>query len=905
MCMKHIFSILLFLAVSLIPLAAQTPENLLNDPRITKGVMDNGLTYYLVQNSTQKGYADFFLVQKVGTSMESSSQKGMTELIGNMGVRSTRNFPDGDLYAFINQLGMSVKEDCKTIVGANQCLFGLSNIPVGAGESVIDSALLVLFNISSCININENKIQSDKTFFLNNHLGGMTPSIRAENYLKSELFKGTVFAPPTPQELSHSIANISSGDIRDYYATWSRPDLQAIIVVGDIDPTAIASKVRMLFQATSKGTSPTPREYGINPSFIGPQKIFFKDNEASSARISLYLVSDAIPVEYRSTAVALVNDYMGHMMMDVICRRLKLQAEALPFHISSIDIDYGRWLDLNDKESYKIEIVTSPGYASDAYKFLLTEIERLNKYGISVDEYNLASDKYISTLNYQYDWRIKTSNDVFTDRCIENFIDGYSLASIELCKEYIDKMMYHINVEKLNSFIHSYIVPANRLFYCVSPEDVNMDIDCGSIDPYTPSSQVVDTTKIDIVSGKIVTTSKEPISGATMWTLSNGAIVLLKDSKIEPSRVYFKAFAKGGISSIDDNASLSPDFLNLVANIGSKESPSSLSRGVSYFSSHLNGSFSSSDVDLFMNGIYRSFTDFKYHDEAFGIINDYRNDMLLYAGNDPSAVLNRMKSDVARPQNEGTEINYHYVADQIKEMFSNAADYTFVFVGDIDENLYKAPVCKFIASLPGNPHTKNTGDINKFSIERFDKTTLAYLNMDPNREYHNIRVTLPSPFDIKGRALSNAISTLLERKIVDKMVDEGVSVNIRSRIKRFPKEVISIDFSFVTKDNDDNIDEVFKSILKDISSEGVDNREWSAIRASVINGFDRKEQMDNNFWIDVLNDRFLYGKDFYSQYDKEVDSITLETVNETLKDYLDKAIIAISLIKPNDNSHSN
>ncbi len=931
--MKSIFfSILSFLTLIISPyISAQEIGVLPNDPRIMKGTMSNGLTYYLVKNPVLKGYADFYLLQKVGVASEQEWQKGMTDLLVTMGLRNTKNFPNGDLFTYLDNLGMVSRRDFKMRVGNDECAYGLSNVPVGRGDSVMDSTLLAFFNFSAGINILPESLPSDKEFFANYFSSILDLQRRGNDQLRRNIMKGTRYYTPYPEAIFDMVYSYDVSDIRSYYTMWSRPDRQAIIVVGDIDPASVKSKILTLFQATPKYSGEEIDQSVIFPELTGPQFIIANDSEVYSSEVSLYLTTKTLPDQYRKTAVPILTDFMNSVMIYITKERLETQAQLSDFPISSISVNYGSFMDINNIESLKISVTTSPRYEENAFSFIINEIERINRYGVTNSEFMRAYDSYLNKLQYIYDWRMNLPNKVYVDRCAYNFLDDYSLASIEMLKNYIDKASFRFGSEPMNIYLKSFFgSESNRIFTFLSPinnNDVNHEERYRSLyeselakQKERPISPVATALTFDNepVPGKIVATAKEPITGATMWTLSNGALVLVKKTKNVPQRVSFEAFAKGGLSLLNDNYYVNGLLINDILDRGGIGSANSMvaqqlirskdilfDRQIFPSTCSASGEFSSDDLKTFLQIVNLNFTKFSIDDFAFSKYKGEIEDKSKYLSSNPQMQFSEIVGDVVVAKKEGTQIPLSSLLDAnhrdfavnfINESYSNAADFVFVFAGDIDEELLKEPVCKYIASLNGNSARKTNWKEGPYSIEKFDKVNSNTTTMSFPRCYHNFRFSVKSPFSVEEMALSNVVAQIIERKVIDRMLDEGVFVNANKQFNKYPEEMMTLDFTFMTKDLSKDSEADISNILAELADKGVDDKEVREVKGIVLNHSLSMENFNNSYWIEILKNRFLYAKDFYTKNKEAINSLSLSRVNSALKTYINTGAKGVTIL---------
>ncbi len=920
--MKKLFAVPLFVILLTLNLAAQSVEKLPSDPRIKSGKMANGLTYYIVQNSVIPGYANFYLVQQLGTSLEEPSQKRMTEIVGNMGLRGTRNFPGKTIVSYMDELGLTQERDYGISIGADESLYRISNVPVKKSVAVIDSTLLILFNWSSGINLDEQDVEKEKVLFVNNFVEEMNADKREKLAIRKEVFQGTPYAPLGQEELITQINGYTSKDLRSYYYKWSRPDLQAIVIVGDIDPATIESKIKTLFQASPKYLETAKRNYVSLPDNKGVEVLTVSDKEATASKVILSIKSDPVPRSLRNSAVPYLTDYMNYLLEFLVKDRLVTYQKRVSAPIKFNEIEYGKYFGVQAKDAFTIEIEVAPEKVENVMAFLVAELDMIKKFGFTDEEFTRARNRYMDYVNYRYDWRGITPNAAYAKRCIDNYLYGFSLASIEMHKEYMDKVKRSVQLEQFNTYASTFLkLTDNISLVCTFPSgkgsvelpssDRLLQVYNTALnmkkDPRVSLPTLTSFAKKEIVPGTIVTETKEPISNSSLWMLSNGANVIFKQTQTEPKKVHFMAVAKGGLSLCPGVSPFMEKYINEIVALGTlggensvavskmkKDLGIELEKNFSLSLSKLEGKTFSSYLPKLMELAYLNFRESGADAEAFASFKEQKKNLFRFVSNNPEMVFadslecelymgNRASLDYSSILDT---TNYSKVADFISESFSNAANFTFIIVGDADEVQLKELVCKYIASLPGNINKRESWRVLPFYFSKRDKDNHFTMPMEYPRSLYDYTLFFPVPFNVENRIISGIVSQAIEREVVSCMADLGITVRTKNSFKKYPEEFMTIDFSFVTNEYSHKNVEKIGEILSALSEKGISSEELQRVKSGLKAQFIFREKADNSFWAEILENRFIYGKDMYSRYLSTLDSLTVETINAALKGYI-------------------
>ncbi|MBQ0006095.1 MAG: insulinase family protein, partial [Alistipes sp.] len=342
--------------------SAQNKVIIPNDPSIITGKMTNGLTFYMVKDSeTRKGYADFYMVQNWGTSVEQPAEKGMTSLLAGMNLTESRGFPAGTMFISLTTLGIPLDNSLVFDVGPDNIIMGLKNIPV-TNPAAVDDVLSALINMCSGADPNEGTLDSGKSFLLNNSTRNQTPALRERYDLLRALFPERTDLPSEMDVKIDSIAGSNALQIWDFQKKWFRPATQAIVIIGDIDINSIQGKISLLSRTLPQGDKVTIPSRTVELKKGDEFFHSYTDREAVDATVTIDFLFSPLQVQDRNTPVALVQNYIHSFMRPIIDRRLDAQKRTVSFPISRYDVTSGNFYGLNGTERISITLHTSPAY---------------------------------------------------------------------------------------------------------------------------------------------------------------------------------------------------------------------------------------------------------------------------------------------------------------------------------------------------------------------------------------------------------------------------------------------------------------------------------------------------------------------------------------------------------------
>ena len=918
--MKRIFLCVIVLMTSVVVASAQLVGILEDDVRIVRGVMPNGLVYYLVPNSSVKGYADFAFIQRNGVAMEDSSSLGLTYLMECMALTETHNFPDGAIFSFIDDMGLSRVNGLEIEAGDYHTIYSFNDVPIGKNSSMVDSMLLAMFNMSSALIVDDRSVERGKHFLRNVMASSMTLDRRIEDSLARYYFAGTPLAPAAMGDLLKAVGKYTTADVAAFYKNRCRPDRQAIVIAGDIDAASVESKIRALFQIISRPDTPLPDFPDSVLDAAGGGYFYFQDREADRARVTFDYIADPLDPSLRNTAVPFIYNYVSEVGMDIMKKRLMSALEDAPFY--ALDVQTGIVPYLN-RISYRLSVECAPEDYVDAYVLILNEVERVCQYGISDSEFRKSSEEFIDRLDETYRRRSSLDNKYYRNICVSNFTDGYVMAGIELYKSYIETAENVVDSHTVSAFLSSvFSVDSCRTVVCSSPEPTG-GLEYFAVNPgpyvekYFPrrSSQ-------EYAAGSITERNSfvNKSTGVVSGRLPNGAVVAFRKMDAEPGMVYFTAVARGGVSLSGDSLAVLRKYINDVARISLVGKMNmygmqrfqdslgvSLERTVSVGERRLSGSFPVGRMEDFLDIVamyfegsepdYRTFDKFRRMEEGCG----------PYALNSPEKVFQALRqrdirsmSGVLTAEEEAgiSELDYDAALKFVNALFSNVSEFSFIFVGDFEENDLLRSAYAGLSGLPGRRAGLGRSENSSFFIASYDAAEEVRVPMSFPRWLYSCKLTVPSELTVEDRMLSEVAGKVIEREVIRQLSLRGILAEAERRFYRYPEEVMTVEFSFTTAEPVEDVEDIFADILVNLAENRVSDGEVAGVKRNMALKDKLRESRDYKYWEAVLRNRFVDMKDFYTRRSAALDAVTAKQVNEYLYTILEEGSLSTLSVVP-------
>lgn len=900
-------------------ITAQEPLALPDDPRVKTGKLPNGLTYVLIKNSANPGYANFCMAQKTGFSLEKEGERGMSKMLESLLLMGTRNFADSTILKYLSTLGV-YSNDIIFKTNADELRYTIKNIPI-TRKNTIDSALLIMYNWLSSLNIDEEDVTSEMQYVINDISDDWSNAESRIDYkLLKELYPNSPYVECKNLNDIISFNRFGTKDLRNFYYEWYRPDLQGIIITGDIDLAATETQIKSLFATIPKSMKPLKRDYYLPKPFDGVKVCIVKDKEYNKTTVSVDFLSEPMPIKYRNTNMPYLDEFMKESISKIFIDRLREGVKVKNLPISGIQMNYGSFIGMTNLYTNSISYETVPEAVYSSLSFLSSEIHRMVNEGFTYQEFIASKAIYMKKLEDLYSSREHLSNDVYMERALNNFFYGYSLASIEMKYEMTKILMPEITQDRFNEYASSLFgVKDNVLITCRMPQnkdirELSKDRLLTAYQDILTRSTITSGLKADIITwpkfsegitnkGSIVSENEDVTTGAKIYYLSNGATVIYKKNFKTKDTLSFNAIGKGGFSLLNSVGYEEANFINGILNIGGLDeiSQPNIERLYSYYnmdvSAHislntqeLSGYATISNIDKLFHAIYLNFVARRSDQGAFDA---YKKEKLfdkLYMNlapkdvfNDSVTYYNNSNKVYVKPLDieKIEEIQYYPLLMSTRKLFSNAADFTFIFTGNVDENIFKSYVLKYICKITGDKNNRENWRILPYYRTKGVVNRRFLYNMEIPRTYNNITYSLGAEYSLRNKVLCDLmrkyISNILNTVQLKKMMS---GVELSSKLNYYPEDIAIFNINFVSSnENAQVIKEGIFSAIKKLSEGNISDKEYSEIK-NAVNEINLSKSKWSGYWLDALSKKYIIGVDFVSDYSETLNVISKKELSE-------------------------
>ncbi len=939
MKIQKIVSFLIFFTVLALtaPVKAQQTEQktLPIDTAIRYGVLPNGLTYYIRHNELPKDRAEFYIAQKVGSVLEEDNQRGLAHFLEHMAFNGTKNFPDKTMLTWLQSIGVKFGTDVNAYTSFDETVYNISNVPT-TRESIIDSCILILHDWASEIALKDEEIDNERGVITEEWRTRADATSRLWDKTIPVLFAGSQYADRMPIGKMEIVQNFPYQAIRDYYHKWYRPDLQGIIIVGDFDVDLVEKKVKESLGSIKMPDNAAERSYFQVPDNEEPIVAIATDKEATNAIVTMFFKHDRMPDKEKATIAGLADNYIKMAISSMLNARLEelTQKADAPF-LGATSSD-GAFMISNTKDAFAAAAAGKPEKIEDAFTALVTELERVSRYGFTESEYERAKAQILSYIDNLYAERNTRYNSSYVQEYVDHFINGGSITGIDAEVSLLKSIINSIpSVDFINQVVKNLIKDKNVAFAITAPEREGVsypsaeqlvslfeEIRQADIKPYTDEVSNQPLMEQSPVPGRIIKEKSDERFGTTIWTLSNGATVVLKPTTFKEDEIGFRAYSPGGGSQYGNSDILSLQTANSVMGISKVGgfSQTDLTKMLAgkqvYISSYIQDNFEGlqggstvKDLKTLMQLIYLTFTDSDKDEEAFAAWKERVKTALKNQEADPSSAfsdtINRAlyqghPRTLPVKSNQIENIDYDRILAIHRDRFSDASDFTFTFVGNINMDSMRLYTEQYIASLP-SLNRKEKGKFEVYARKGKDARAFEKTMETPKSSVYAV-FSGKCKFTAENSVKMDILTDILRQMYVESIREKeggtyGVRVNgsIDAGTKTY---TLTVSFD-TNKDLRERLTAIALQELQQVAEKGPDPKYVKDVKEYWLKSHSQHIKT-NGYWLQMLELNSKYGIDNITHYNALVEKQTPETIRKFAQMLLkqgNEVIVAMDGIK--------
>lgn len=914
---------MLFVAAMAISSFAQQVMPCPMDPNVRIGKLDNGLTYYIRHNEKPSGRADFYIAQKVGSVLEEESQRGLAHFLEHMAFNGTTNLPGMTLREYLQSRGIKFGENLNAGTGIDQTVYMITNVPTDI-PGLVDTCLLILHDWSSFIALEEAEIDNERGVILEELRTREDASERIMKEILPIMYPNSPYANRLPGGLPEVVANFEYQTLRDYYHKWYRPDLQGLIIVGDVDVDAIETRIKEMCADIPTPVNPAPRPQFMIEDNDEPIVAIASDPEATNYRVNLYYKQEATPDSLKNDINYWIAQYMLAIVSEMEINRLQeLVQKPNPPFVYGYSYYSSYYIAPTEDAWTSMAMAKDAAGIDEALTALVTENKRMQQYGFTASEYERAKADFMKRIESQYNERNNTENSNYVDECLNNFLSNEPMMGIETEYAMYQQIVPNLPLEVINMMAQQ-LIPENNLVITVTApkkedevlptrEDILNFYNAANaieVEPY--QEEVFDGPIVPNMPkpGKIKKEADMPEFDAKVLTLSNGMKVYYKKTTFKEDEIRFTANSWGGISTLkqEDFITLSNlgDVITLggVGNFSATDLPKVLAgkkvRVTPYignYSEGMSGNCSPKDLETMMQLIYLYFTAPRADEEAFqsyaqrakaALVNQELNPMTTFSDSLIMVLYNNHPLRIRTKAADIDKIDYAKAMDMYKQCFADPKNFTFYFVGNIDEETFKPLVEQYLASLKKG---KGKNDWKDIGLGISEKDVICHYEKEMQNPKVTIYMTINGLMEYNYRnliymdVLGEVMDIYYTRTIRE---EEGgtYGVGVYGTVNDKPKDAYMFLIAFDT--NLDMYEKLMGKVrdgLNDVATNGPAQEDLSKVVENLYKKRAENKE-ENSFWISAMSDFVEDNINIDAEFDAIVKSITPQTIADFAKEVL-------------------
>jgi zinc protease len=906
------------------PVIAAKSDVLPVDQSVIIGKLPNGLTYYIRANAEPKSRAELYLVNKAGSVLENDDQQGLAHFTEHMAFNGTRDFPKNQMVDYLQKAGVKFGADLNAYTSFNETVFQLP-LPTDT-VAVFEKGFNILANWAGYVSFDPTEIDKERGVVLEEErLRGKNAQERLQQQTLPVLLNNSRYALRLPIGKEEILKNFKPETIKAFYQDWYRPDLQAVIAVGDFDPKRVEALIKQNFSQLKNPAAEKPRTKYSVPATPGTAVKIVTDPEYP------YTIAQII-VKHPGTVTKTTGDYMQQVRVQLFNQMLNsrlnelLQKPNPPFLYGRTS--YGNFI--GDQDAYTSLVVAKPGELEKAVKAVVAESERARKFGFTLTELERAKQDALVGIGNAYRERDKTPSANFVREYQANFLTGEAIPGIDFEYNFYIGNIYKVSLTDMNAMAGKFISDQNRVVVVQAPdkEKANLPDEKTLLNWIATGGQNV-TAYIDNVSSdpllakvpegsKVAKQDTDEAIGTTTLTLGNGLKVILKPTDYRNDQILINGYAFGGTSLASDDDFTSANLASPI--IGSSGIAQfnqgmldkklagknlSISPYISEFAQGISGNTSPADFETALQLIYLYFTQPRKDKDIWDANIDQTRSVLSNRGLDPGSVYQDTVSAILSnynfrgmvttvPRLNAATLDKAY--DFYKKRFADASAFTFTLVGNFNIETVKPYLEHYLGGLPST-NSKETyknmyiqppaGVISKTVNKGVGDKSTVQLVFSGDYDYNdanNIQV--------------DALEEVLNIKLIERLREQESGVyapGVRASYRKIPGGRYTFTISFGCAP--ENVDKLINATMEEIGKIKQNGALPADIQKFVAEEARSTQQQlkQNVFWAGYLASTSQNGEN-PDQILKHVSSLEQITPQST-KDAVNKYLSGKNLIK--------
>lgn len=902
------------------------------DPNVKIGKLSNGMTYYIRKNSLPEKRVELRLVVNTGSVMEDNDQLGLAHFMEHMNFNGTKRFPKNELVSYLQSIGVQFGADLNAYTSFDETVYIL---PVPTDKpGLVDKGLQILEDWAHNATLDSVEIEKERGVVIEEWRLSRGADERMMKQTLPVQYRGSKYADRLPIGTKESLEKFTHAALKRFYTDWYRPDLQAIVVVGDIDVNQMEQKIKETFGDIPASTSSRKREEFPVPDHNELLTAVAKDKETAFPSIEVLYKK---PTRPETT----VGDYSRYMNNQLFTGMLNNRFREMALKPNPPFIGAGSYYGSSyarTKDAFQLFANTSDTGISRSLYSMMEESRRVLLYGFTQAELELQKKQIQASYDRAFNEREKQESFKYVGEYVNNYLIQEPIPGIEWEYDFVKQHLATVKLDEINKLAAEWITKNNMVVTMNVPDKPGVKVpsteevsgiinavDVAKIEPVKEkvlASSLMDGSKLK--PGKIVSTTEDEEVGTTTLKLANGVTIILKPTTFKNDEIMVRAFSKGGHSLVSDADYYSA--INAAGIVGQsgvgefsaidlgnmlKGKNTNVSMNITQNSEGMTGSTMPKEIETLLQLVHLYFTAPKKDKDAFSsyvtkqkqlYANLISNPQIYYSSEFQKVMTNNHPRAGNLPKSEDFDkVNLDRAYAIYKERFGNAGDFTFIFVGAINEETIKPLLERYLGSLP------TTGKKETFKdLGIRPPTGKVEKEIDKGEEPQslvNIVFTQPVPYNGNEAYALRSLGDAVSIKLVEQLREEkgGVyGVNAFGGMQKIPYSFSTFNISFpCAPENVDTLTQAAMTEVKKVMATGISDDDVAKVKEQQ----KRKLEVDikqNPFWMTNLYDAYFNGNDpkLILQREKQINSLTSKMMQDAAKKYINTSKYIRVVLKP-------
>ena len=927
--------VMLFLTLSLfaqeVTYTPKAPVPL--DPAVIYGKLDNGMTYYIRENREPKERAELYLAVNVGALSEDEDQNGLAHFCEHMAFNGTKNFAKKDILNYLQSIGMKFGPEINAFTSSDETNYMLQKVPT-TDPKVIDTALLILFDWAHIISFENDEIDAERGVIHEEWRQGRSAMFRMMKEANKTVFQNSKYAVHDVIGDINTIDTFPYDVVKRFYADWYRPDLEAVIAVGDFDAKQMEKQIKDLFSKIPKKENERKREFFPVPDHQETLITVQTDKEAQYPIVEVFYKKD--PKENRDMDY-FRESYKRQLFNSMLNTRLQelIVSENPPFVYG-----YAFYSSLvRTKDGFMSLAVGNNNELDKALHALLIENKRVLMYGFTATEFERAKNDLKRGVEKQFAEKDKMENDSYVWQYFSNFLDKEPAPGIDFEYAFVNQVLPGITLDEVNAQAKDWITNQNRVIAIMAPESADIKIPheqeirdiIAAVDLETVAAYVDKVTDKPLmatepVPAKVEKKGKNKSLGTTEWTFDNGVKVIMKLTDFKDDEIQMTAFSYGGSSLYEIKDVISADFTTALieeSGIGDFDKMAlekklsgkivSVNPYIQEDAEGFNGSCSVQDLETLLQIVNLYFNASRTDEVAFNALMKRLKAVLDNKALEPeSALMDTVEVLMAnhnprvRPYTSAllAEANLKKMRSIFKTRFGDPGSFTFYFVGNIDIEKAKPLMEKYLGGLPKVDRTETWKDNGvRPPVGKVDREIKREMKVPKGTVY----ITYSGTFDyddVQGRLNLSALCDVLDVRYVETIREEQsgtYGAAVRESMDKYPYENYSVLIYFdCDPKNTGKLKDIVYQEIEKLKTDGPTDKDLHGVIGNKIK-VHQENLRQNNYWINLIKNKDYYQSDLteYSKFDDYINSMTRESLKAAAQQFFGGNIVEAVLLPVN------